>query len=42
MKIFCRNLKEDVTKIINFDKKEMTPLTYKEKKFYRKQNICYR
>ena len=30
MKNFCLDLREDVTKIINYEKKEMKPLTKKE------------
>ena len=29
---FCKDLREHATKIINCEKKEMIPLTYKEKK----------
>ena len=29
---FCKDLKEHTTKIINYEKKEMVPLTYKENK----------
>ena len=29
---FCKDLREHATKIINYEKKEMIPLTYKEKK----------
>ena len=38
---FCKDLRENATKIINYEKKEMIPLTYKEKKSYEKQKICY-
>ena len=41
MKNFCLNLREHTTKIINNEKKEMIPLTNKEKKIHRKQNVCY-
>ena len=37
MKNFCLDLKESVTKIINYEKKEMIPLTNEEKKLHRKQ-----
>ena len=37
MKKFCKDIKEHATKIIYYDKKEMTPLTYKENKSYKKQ-----
>ena len=32
MKKFCLDLRENVTKIINYEKKEMTPLTKKKRK----------
>ena len=38
MKNFCLDLKEHATKIINYEKKEMIPLTKKEEKMHRKQN----
>ena len=38
---FCLDLREHVTKIINYEKKEMIPLTKKEKKRHNKQNVCY-
>ena len=41
MKIFCLDLKEHATKIINYEKKEMIPLTKEEKKTHREQNVCY-
>ena len=41
MKNFCLDLREHATKIINYDKKEMIPLTKKEKKMYNKQKVCY-
>ena len=31
MQNFCLDLKEDVTKIINYEKKEMIPLTKKKR-----------
>ena len=33
---FCKDLKEHATKIINYEKKEMIPLTDKENKSYKK------
>ena len=30
METFCKDLKEHATKIINYEKKEMTPLTDEE------------
>ena len=41
MKNFCLDLREHTTKIINYEKKEMTPLTRKEEKMYNKQKGCY-
>ena len=39
--MFCKDLKDQAMKIINYEKKEMIPLTDKEKKSYEKQKICY-
>ena len=36
---FCADLKKDVTEIINFEKKEMLPLTQREEESYKKQNF---
>ena len=41
MERFCKELKEHATKIINYEKKEMIPLTYRENKSYKKQKVCY-
>ena len=41
MERFCKDLKEHPVKIINYEKKEMTPLTDKENKSYEKQKVCY-
>ena len=41
MKNFCLNLREHATKIINYEKKEMMPLTNKENKIHRKQKMYY-
>ena len=41
MNKFCKDLREHVTKIINFEKKKMIPLTTKEKIYHNKQKICY-
>ena len=41
MKIFCEDLKDQAMKIINYEKKEMTPLTTEEKESYENQQICY-
>ena len=39
MERFCTGLKEHATKIIDYGKKEMIPLTYEKNKFYKKQKI---
>ena len=39
MKKFCLNLREHATKIINYEKKKMIPLTKKEEKHYNKQKF---
>ena len=41
IKIFCKDLKDQTMKIINYEKKEMIPLTDKEKEAYENQKICY-
>ena len=41
MKKFCKDLREYTTKIINFEKKKMIPLTTEEKIHYNDQEICY-
>ena len=41
MKKFCSDLREHATKIINYEKKEMIPLTKKEEKKHIKQEVCY-
>ena len=38
---FCKDLKEHATKIIDYEKKEMIPLTDEENKSYKKQKVCY-
>ena len=38
---FCKDLKELGTEIINFEEKEMIPLTNKEIKLYEKQKVCH-
>ena len=40
MKIFCKDLKDQAMKVINYEKKEMVPLTDKEKESYENQEIC--
>ena len=41
MKIFCKDLKDQATKIINYEKKEMIPLTDEEKEIHENQKTCY-
>ena len=41
MKIFCNDLKDQANKIINYEKKEMIPLTDDEKETYENQKICH-
>ena len=41
MKRFFKDLKDHPTKIINFKKKIMVPLTKEEEDNYNKENICY-
>ena len=41
MKIFCKDLKDQAKKIINYEKKEMIPLTDEEKESYENQKICH-
>ena len=41
MKKFCKGLREHATKIINYEKKDMIPLTKKEEKHHNKQKVCY-
>ena len=41
MKKFCKDLREHATKIINYEKKDMMPLTKKEQENYNNQKVCY-
>ena len=41
IKKFCSDLKELGTKIINYEEKEMIPLTDNENKFYEEQEKCH-
>ena len=41
MQKFCKDLRKHATKIINYEKKKMIPLTIKEKIYHNKQKICY-
>ena len=39
MEKFCKDLREHATEIINYEKKEMVPLTYEEMELVTK--VCY-
>ena len=41
MKRFCKDLKDHATKVIDFKKKTMIPLTKEEDDNYNKENICH-
>ena len=41
MKRFCKDLKEHATRMINYEKKKIIPLTKEEKISYNDQQICY-
>ena len=41
MKIFCKDLRDQAMKIINYEKKEMIHLTNKEKESYENEEICH-
>ena len=41
MKIFCIDLREHATKIINYERKKMIPLTKEEKKIHHEQKVCH-
>ena len=38
---FCKGLREHATKIFNYEKKDMIPLTKKEGENYNNQKVCY-
>ena len=38
----CKKLKRRAMKIINYEKKEMIPLTYEENKSYKEQEACHK
>ena len=40
MEKFCKDLREHSTKIINYEKKKMIPLT-KEEIYHNRQKVCY-
>ena len=41
MERFCKDSRQNAIKIINYEEKEMIPLTDKENKSYEKQKVCY-
>ena len=41
MKTFSKDFREHASKIVNYEKKKMIPLTTKEKIYHNKQKICY-
>ena len=41
MEMFCKDLRNQAMKIINYKKKEMIPLTNEEKESYEKEEVCY-
>ena len=41
MKKFCKDLRIHATKIINYEKKKIIPLTTEEKINYNNQKVCY-
>ena len=41
MKKFSKDLREHATKIINYEKKKMIPLTTEEKIYHNEHEICY-
>ena len=41
MEMFCKDLGNLAIKIINYEKKEMIPLTNEETESYEKQKFCY-
>ena len=41
MKRICKDLKDHATKIINYEKKKMIPLTDEKNQSYEKRKVCY-
>ena len=41
MEKFCKDLRDHAMKIINYEEKEMIPLTFKENKSYEIEKVCY-
>ena len=40
MEMFCKHLRDQAIKIVDYGKKEMIPLTDEEIEFYEKQKLC--
>ena len=41
IEMLCKDLKSQADKIINYEKKEMIPLTDEETEYYENQKVCY-
>ena len=41
IKELCKKLKDHALKIINYEKKEMIPLSEEENKSYEEQDVCH-
>ena len=41
MEMFCKDLREHTTEIINYEKKEMIPITNEVNELYEMQKVCY-
>ena len=41
MESFCKDLREHAMKIMNYEKKEIIPLTDEENELYEMQKVCY-
>ena len=41
MEQFCKDLRENAIKIINYEKKEIISLTDEETEFYKNQKVCH-
>ena len=39
--MFCKDLRNQAMKMINYEKKEMIPLTDKNTESYKKKKVCY-
>ena len=40
MEKFCKDLREHAMRIVNYEKKEIIPLTDEKNKFYEEQKVC--